>query len=212
MDPNSISDYIDAHIDAEPPVLRALYRRTHLTRLYPRMCTDNAQGRLLSMLTHMIRPKRILELGTFSGYSTLCFAMATPPECTVDTVEIDSEHAPELVALFEETGFADQIHLHTADALAFVEALPADCGYDMVFVDADKRAYPQYYTALRRVLKPGAFILADNTLWDGKVTDPSAHDPQTEGIRAFNRMVGADPGVEKVIVPVRDGLTIIRIL
>ena len=200
-------DYIAAHIDPEPAELRALYRHTHLHRLYPRMCTDHVQGRLLTMLTRIMAPRHVLELGTFSGYSTLCFAEALPEGGTVDTVEVDTDYTDELLDLFE----GKPITLHTGDAEELIPARMDGREYDLVFIDANKRRYPEYYTLLRSRLRSGAYILADNTLWTDKVLDPSAHDPQTEGIRAFNDMVAADPGVEKVIIPVRDGLTLIRI-
>lgn len=199
-------DYIAAHIDAEPPRLRALYRRTHIERLYPRMCTDHVQGRMLAMLTRMIRPQRILELGTFTGYSTLCFAEAMPPGCHIDTVEIDDEYADDLREVFAGL----PIDLHIGDAEDVMTALLARHSYDMVFVDANKRRYPAYYELLMPALPHGAYILADNTLWGGKVLDADATDAQTEGVRRFNDIVAADDRVEKVIVPVRDGLTVIR--
>ena len=203
-------DYIAAHIDAEPDVLRRLYRQTHLYRLYPRMCTDHVQGRLLCMLTRMIRPTHILELGTFTGYSTLCFAEAMPTGGTIDTVEIDDNYADELRELFAEAAPGCDIRLHTGDAEEIVPMLLRQKDYDMVFIDADKRRYPQYYALLANALKPGAYILADNTLWSDKILDTAARDPQTEGIRTFNDLVAADNSVEKVIIPVRDGLTLIR--
>lgn len=203
-------EYIAAHIDAEPDVLRRLYRQTHLYRLYPRMCTDHVQGRLLCMLTRMIRPTHILELGTFTGYSTLCFAEGMPTGGTIDTVEIDDNYADELRELFADAAPDCDIRLHTGDAEEIVPLLLRQKDYDMVFIDADKRRYPQYYALLANALKPGAYILADNTLWSDKILDTAARDPQTEGIRTFNDLVAADNSVEKVIIPVRDGLTLIR--
>lgn len=208
----SLNDYIEAHIGPEDPLLRDLYRHTHLTRLYPRMCTDHVQGSVLSMLTAMIRPHHIVELGTFSGYSTICFAQAMPEQCIIDTIEIDDEHADELRELFDSTGYGGRIRLHIADALDVLDDILDAGDVDMVFVDADKRSYLQYYTAMMRHLCPGAFILADNTLWDGKVSDPAAHDAQTEGIRAFNDAVAADTRVRRAILPLRDGLTLIQVL
>ncbi len=200
-------DYIEAHIDAEPAELHRLYRKTHLHRLYPRMCTDHIQGRLLVMLTRLIKPDRVLELGTFTGYSALCFAEGMDNRGHVDTVEVDAEHADELRELFA----GRPVTLHIGDAEELLPSLLEANDYNLVFVDANKRRYVQYYQLLRRYLKPGAVILADNTLWADKVLNPDAHDPQTEGIRLFNDLVAADPGVEKVIIPVRDGLTVIRV-
>lgn len=206
----TLDDYIDTHIDAEPAVLHRLYRHTHLHRLYPRMCTDHAQGRMLAMLTRMIRPRRILELGTFTGYSTLCFAEAMPEGCAVDTVEIDGEYAEELRELFAADPRGADITLHIGDALDLLPQLLARNTYDMVFVDANKRHYADYYSLILPAIPSGGYILADNTLWGGKVLDDSAHDAQTDGIRAFNDLVAVDPSVEKIIIPVRDGLTLIR--
>lgn len=161
------------------------------------------------MLTHMINPRRVLELGTFSGYSTLCFAEALADGGHIDTVELDTEYADDLRELFE-TEAPGKITLHTGDAEALLPALLRDNDYDMVFIDANKRRYPQYYALVADALREGAYILADNTLWTDKVLDPDASDPQTDGIRLFNDTVASDPRVEKVILPVRDGLTVIR--
>lgn len=200
-------DYIAAHISAEPAELKKLYRYTHMHRLYPRMCTDHIQGRLLVMLTRMIRPARVLELGTFTGYSTLCFAEGLPEGGHIDTIEADPEYQEELQELFE----GKPITLHTGDAEAVMPGLLQAADYDLVFVDADKRRYPEYYAILRRHLRSGAYILADNTLWDDKILNAGDHAPQTEGIRRFNDIVAADAGVEKIILPIRDGLTLIRV-
>lgn len=202
-------DYISAHIDAEPKHLRALYRDTHLHRLYPRMCTDHIQGRLLAMLTRMINPARVLELGTYTGYSTLCFAEGLAPEGHIDTVEIDGDYADDLRELFEAEA-PGKISLHIGDAEEIVPALLRGHDYDLVFIDANKRRYPEYYAMIAPHIAGGAYILADNTLWTDKVLDPAADDPQTAGVRAFNDMVAADDTVDKVIIPVRDGLTLIR--
>lgn len=203
-----LDDYIEAHIDTEPDVLYTLYRRTHLTRLYPRMCSGHIQGSILSMLTRMIRPHRILELGTFTGYSTLAFALAMPQGCTIDTVEIDTEYADELRNLFAPY----PISLHIGDARDLIAPLmSAGEPFDMIFIDADKRAYPDYYEEIMRHVRPGTFILADNTLWDGKVVEPAAADHQTAGIRRFNDLVAADPRLTKAIIPVRDGLTLLQV-
>lgn len=205
----TLDEYIGRHIDAEPPALHDLYRRTQLQRLYPHMCTDHTQGRLLVMLTRMICPSRILELGTFTGYSTLCFAEGAPAQCLIDTVEIDIEYASELRALFAPD---KRIHLHIGDALELLPRLLEANAYDMVFIDANKRFYPEYYALIRPAMRHGSYILADNTLWGDKVLDPDADDAQTRGVKAFNDLVAADPSVAKVIIPVRDGLTLIRTL
>lgn len=208
---DGLDDYIASHIDPEPDHLRALYRRTNLTRLYPRMCSGHIQGRILVMLTRMIRPARVLELGTFTGYSALCFAEGMEGmDGSVDTVEVDDEYADELRELFAASPEGDRITLHIADAEEFL-ASAAPESYDLVFIDADKRRYSAYYEGALRVLRPGGFILADNTLWGNKVGHPEAvKDPQTAGIEAFNALSASDPRTRTAILPVRDGLTLIQ--
>lgn len=203
-----IEEYIASHTDREPEHLHKLYRHTYLTRLYPRMCSGHYQGRLLVMLTKMIRPQRVLELGTFTGYSALCFAEGTEADARIDTVEHDDEYADELLKLFEECPGGEKITLHIGDAEDFMKGCP-DETYDLVFIDANKRRYPQYYHEAVRIVKAGGYILADNTLWGSKLEE-NATDPQTRGIEEFNEIVSNDRRVEKVILPVRDGLTIIR--
>lgn len=206
---NKLDDYIAAHIDAEPEMLHRLYRHTHLTHLYPRMCSGHVQGRILTMLTRMIRPKRILELGAFTGYSALCFAEGMPDDAQFHTIEIDDEHADELRELFDSSPWGDRMHLHIGDAL---EVMPGiDERWDLVFIDANKRNYVDYYEQVLPKVNNGGYIIADNTLWDSKVTEvPDSRDAQTLGILAFNDLVAQDTRVEKVILPLRDGMTIIR--
>lgn len=205
-------EYATLHSDREPEILASLYRHTYLTRLYPHMCCEPLQGRLLVMLTRMIAPRRILELGTFSGYSTLCFAEGMPEGAKIDTVEIDDEAAPALRELFASSARGADINLHVGDALDIVPRIAGATMWDMAYIDANKRNYCDYYDMLRPLVRPGGYILADNTLWGGKLlADGGAHDAQSRGIDEFNRRVAADPDVEKVMVPLRDGLTIIRI-
>lgn len=201
-----LTDYIESHISAEPPHLQKLYRDTWLHRLYPRMCAGHVQGRLLKMLTAMIAPRRVLELGTFSGYSAMCIAEGMDQSGEVHTVEIDDEQADSLRELFA-TAPGARITLHIGDALAVVPSLPS--GWDMVYIDANKRHYTEYFEMVLPLVRQGGFILADNTLWDGKVATGS-HDPQTLGIERFNDAVARDPRVETAIIPLRDGLTLLR--
>ncbi len=201
-----LTDYIESHISAEPPHLQKLYRDTWLHRLYPRMCAGHVQGRLLKMLTAMIAPTRVLELGTFSGYSAMCIAEGMDQSGEVHTVEIDDEQADSLRELFA-TAPGARITLHIGDALAVVPSLLG--GWDMVYIDANKRQYTEYFDMVLPLVRQGGFILADNTLWDGKVATGS-HDPQTLGIERFNDAVARDPRVETAIIPIRDGLTLLR--
>lgn len=204
-----LDEYIQDHISPEPPRLQAVYRHTHLCHVYPRMCMGHTEGRLLKMLTAMIRPSRILELGAFTGYSTLCLAEGMPEGCTIDTVEVNDEMEPELTATFAADPRGADIRLHIGDALEVVPRLEGQ--WDLVFIDANKRVYADYLDMVLPRVPAGGWILADNTLWDGHVLDASAcRDAQSRGIAAFNDKVAADPRLEKVIVPLRDGLTIIR--
>lgn len=203
-------EYCTAHSSAEPAHLARLYRHTYLTRLYPHMCCEPLQGRLLVMLTRMIAPHRILELGTFSGYSTLCFAEGMPEGAQLHTVEIDDEAEDSLRETFDASPRAADIHLHIADALRAIPELSTE-PWDLVFIDANKRLYCDYYRLVKPHLRPGGYILADNTLWGGKLLDESARDAQSRGIDDFNRLVADDPDVEVVMLPLRDGLTIIRV-
>ena len=195
-----IDDYISRHIDAEHPLLHELDRQTHLRTLAPRMLSGHQQGSLLRMIVSMIRPHTILEIGTFTGYSALCMAQALQDDAHIHTIEIDDELEPMIRSYFKRYEHPERITLHIGDALTVI-----------VFIDGDKRTYPAYYEKVMPRLADGGYIIADNVLWDGKVTQPTAHaDAQTDGIKRFNDMVAADTNVEKVILPIRDGLTIIR--
>lgn len=208
--PFSLDDYIAAHTSPEPDHLNRLYRHTNLTRLYPRMCSGHVQGRLLTMLTAMVNPSRVLELGTFSGYSALCLAEGlSRPGARVDTIEIDDETEDELRQLFATAPHGDKIDLHIGDAIEVIPQLPYT--WDLVYIDANKRLYAEYLDLVLPRLSPGGFIIADNTLWDGKVLDLNAHhDPQTVALARFNDIVAARPDLLTVMLPLRDGLTLIR--
>lgn len=205
-----MEDYILAHISPEPDHLARLYRHTHLTHLYPRMCSGHLQGRLLAMLVSMIKPMRVLELGTFTGYSALCLAETLPDGGQVHTIEIDDEMEDELTRLFATSPGGDRITLHIGDALEVIPTLHEP--WDLVYIDANKRDYTAYIDLLLPTLRPGTFIIADNTLWDGKVYDTAKnHDAQTLGLDAFNTYVASHPRLSSVILPLRDGLTLIRV-
>lgn len=207
---DEIEDYIEAHIEPEPPHLARLERLTNLRLINGRMCSGHLQGRLLKMLTHMIRPHRVLELGTFSGYSALCMAEGLEGDASLLTLEADDELEDFIREALDSAGEAGRrVELRIGAALETMKTLP-DALFDLIFMDADKREYPQYYEEAMRLAKPGSFIIADNTLWDGHVVEVDRHDAQTDAIRRFNDMVAADPRVEAVILPLRDGLTLIR--
>ena len=204
-----LEEYILAHISPEGEMLRRLNRETHLYHLRPRMCSGHLQGRLLKMFVRMIAPKAILELGTFTGYSALCLAEGIAPDGVVHTIEIDDELEDFIRAHFDASEYGSRIVLHIGDAEQIIPTL--DTRFDLVFIGANKRDYVAYYEMAMHVLNPGGFIIADNTLWDGKVvTCTEKIDAQTAGILAFNDHVAADDRVEVVIIPLRDGLTIIH--
>ncbi len=205
-----LEEYILSHIDAEGKVLSDLNRATHLYHLRPRMCSGHLQGRMLKMFVRMIRPQRILELGTFTGYSALCLAEGLADDsCEVHTIEIDDELEDFIKSHFALSPLANRITLHIGDAREVLATINGD--FDLVFIDANKREYCEYYNLVFDRVRPGGFIIADNTLWDGKVVEWGKKlDAQTAGILQFNDMVATDERVEKVIVPIRDGLTIIH--
>ena len=212
-----LNPYIAAHIDPEGDYLYRLYRATNIHTIHGRMASGHLQGRLLKMLVEMVRPRYVLEVGTFSGYSALCMAeglktlMAEEPQVArkLYTFEINDEMEDFTRPWIEGSGLAELIDFRIGDANQLAPQLGVM--FDMAFVDGDKRTYVETYETVLPLLNPGGFILADNTLWDGHVIDPAYdHDHQTQGIRAFNDHVAADTRVEKVILPLRDGLTIIR--
>lgn len=207
----TLDDYILSHIDAEGEYLHALWRDTQLRLSYGQMASGHLQGRLLKMLTQMIRPHRVLELGTFSGYSTLSIAEGMPADAELHTFEIFDENEDFLQQWLGGSPYADRIHLHIGDALDLLPQL--DIQWDLAFIDADKREYVEYYNMVLPRMKKGGFILADNTLWYGHVLEehPRESELQTRGVQAFNDLVAADSRVEKVILPLRDGLTLIRV-
>jgi predicted O-methyltransferase YrrM len=204
-----LDNYIEAHCDPEPDYLYRLYRATNIHTIHGHMASGHVQGRLLKMLVEMIRPKNILEVGTFSGYSALCMAEGLADDGRVYTFEINDEMEDFTRPWIEGSAVADKIVFTIGDAN--VEAPKLGVTFDMAFVDGDKRTYVETYEMVLRLLRPGGFIVADNTLWDGHVIDPAYdRDSQTLGIRRFNDHLASDPRVEKVIVPLRDGLTLIR--
>lgn len=201
-------EYILGHISPEPDNLRRLERDVNVQLLYPRMCSGHLQGRILKMLTTMIRPRRVVELGTYAAYSALSIAEGLDDGAEIHTIECDDEMEDFILRQLSLSPHGHKVTLHIGDAADILPSLPAP--WDMAFIDANKRRYTDYYELLLPRMRPGGFILADNTLWGGKVTQPDCHDAQTQGIRAFNDLVASDPRVETVILPLRDGLTILR--
>lgn len=204
-----IDEYILQHIDPEPEYLYRLWRATNIHMLHGRMASGHLQGRLLKMLVTMLRPKNVLEVGTFSGYSAICMAEGLDEGGMVYTFEINDEQEDFTRPWIEQSPVADKIRFLIGDAIT--EAPLLGVTFDLVFIDGDKRTYRQTCEMALSVLRPGGFILADNTLWDGHVVDATYDkDPQTRGIREFNDWLRHDPRVERVILPLRDGLTLIR--
>ncbi|MBR6195181.1 MAG: O-methyltransferase [Prevotella sp.] len=205
----TLDDYILDHTSPEPDYLYRLWRATNVKTLHGRMASGHLQGRLLKMLVEMIRPQNVLEVGTFSGYSAISMAEGLTDGGRLYTFEVNDEMEDFTRPWIEQSAVADKITFIIGDALDGAPRLGVE--FDMVFIDGDKRAYCDYYDMALSVLRPGGFIVADNTLWDGHVTDPAYdHDQQTQGIRRFNDYVAGDPRTEQVILPMRDGLTLIR--
>ena len=205
----TLDEYIAQHIEPEPEYLYRLWRATNIHMLHGRMASGHLQGRLLKMLVRMIRPQNILEVGTFSGYSALCMAEGLDDGGMVYTFEINDEQEDFTRPWIEGSPFADRIRFIIGDAN--IEAPKLGISFDMAFIDGDKRTYRDTFEMALTLLRPGGFILADNTLWDGHVVDHAYdRDPQTRGIETFNDYLMHDKRVEQVILPLRDGLTLIR--
>lgn len=211
-----LEQYVHDNTEPEGALLKALDRETHLRVIAPRMLSGHIQGRLLKMLTMMMRPRHVLEIGTFTGYSALSIAEGLADDAIIDTMEVEDELEEISRSFFDRSEHGHKIRLHIGSALELAPRL----GYtfDMVFMDGDKREYPDYYRMLmgdadgRPLLHSGSVIIADNILWSGKVVEPIAHnDRHTQAIVEFNRMVLEDDRVENVIVPLRDGLNVIRV-
>ena len=207
---HELTKYVEDHISPQPEYLSRIERQTNLRLLNGRMCSGLLQGRLLKMIVEMIRPERVLELGTFSGFSALCIAEALKGEATLDTIEIDDELEDFIRRNLSSSECGERVTLHIGAAEDVVKKWnPAT--FDLIFIDADKRRYSQDFDLCLPLLRKGGFIIADNTLWDGHIIEPKYDkDKQTLALRAFNDKVVQDERLDKVILPLRDGLTIIR--
>ena len=210
MNEYKIEEYILSHIDSEPDLLKRMTREAHVKLLRPRMISGNIQGRLLKMLTTLLKPDNILEIGTFTGYSALCLAEGAPENSKIVTIEIDDEMESFIQRYLQESEYGHKVELKIGDALQIMNSY-SDNFFDLIFIDANKRDYCAYYNIAINKLKTGGAILADNTLWNGKVVEQINHDDeQTKGVFEFNNQIKEDTRIEKVILPIRDGLTIIR--
>ena len=203
-----MKEYIFDHLSAESNVLNELYRHTNLNVLYPGMISGHEQGRLLSMISHMTNPGQILEIGTYTGYSAICLAEGLGADGHLHTIEQDDERAEIASVFFEKAGLTGKITLHVGDALEIIPQL--DVVFGLVFIDAAKKQYLDYYHAVFDKVKPGGYILVDNILWYGKVADPQIQDETTIQLRKFNAFIRNDERVERAIIQNRDGLFVIR--
>ena len=209
----TINDYIEQFSSPESEALQIITRDTHVHILNPHMLSGHVQGRVLSMLSHMIRPQRILELGTFTGYSALCLAEGLAPDGRLITIEHNDELEDTIRRNLALSPLGKKIELQIGDAREILSNLNSQRAtlFDLVFLDADKRQYCEYLDLVAPLVREGGFILADNTLWDGHIIDPAYdRDAQTIGLRRFNEQLAADDRFEQVILPLRDGLTLIR--
>lgn len=204
----AIEEYILSHSDDEGELLAALNRDANVNLLRPRMLSGHLQGRILKMFCRMLAPKRVLEIGTYTAYATLCMVEGMAPDGRIHTIEINDEMEDFINKYLDRSPHKEKITVHFGDALEVIPKLGGE--FDLVFIDADKRLYSEYYDLVFPMVRPGGLILADNTLWDGHVVEvPRSADKQTLGIMAFNDKIKRDDRVEKVILPLRDGLTMI---
>lgn len=206
-----LENYIADHSEPEPPILQELTRETHLKVVQPRMITGHFQGRVLSMLSKIIGPRYILEIGTYTGYSAICLAEGLQKDGQLHTIEVNEELHQMQRKYFDKSGYGSQIVQHTGDALTIVPNLEPI--FDLVFIDANKVYYDDYFEAAMKKTKPGSVILSDNVLWSGKVVEPiQESDKATAALVAYNEKLRDDPRVETVLLPIRDGLTLSRVL
>lgn len=208
LDPK-LDDYVVNHSEKEPANLKELNRRTWIEILNPRMIAGHFQGRVLSMLSHMIQPENILEIGTFTGYSAICWAEGLKKNGHIHTIDINEELEDIATEYVKRSGLEHQVHFHIGNALELIPTIEKQ--WDIVFLDADKSNYTNYYNMVFDRVKKGGYIIADNVLWNGKVIDEKAFDEiDTKAILAFNTMVQEDHRVQNVLFPIRDGLMVAR--
>jgi predicted O-methyltransferase YrrM len=203
-----LQQYVTEHSSAVSPLLSQIDRETHLEVLQPRMLSGHFQGRVLSMLAQLLKPTAILEIGTYTGYSALCLAEGLSPDGKLITIDVNEELAPRVRGYFQASAYAQQIDYRIGNAAQLIPTLPYT--FDLIFIDADKQQYPLYYEQALEKLKPGGFILIDNVLWSGKVLDTQHQDKDSVLLRELNLKISQDARVEKVLLPIRDGLYLIR--
>jgi caffeoyl-CoA O-methyltransferase len=204
----NLERYILENSTPEDPVLEELYRQTHIRFVNPNMVSGHIQGRILEMISKMVNPETILEIGTFTGYSAICLSRGLRPEGRLLTIESNDELTSFAGSYFKKAGLSSVIKQLAGDALKIIPRL--DPIFDLVFIDGDKREYVDYYNVLIDKVKPGGFIIADNVLWGGKAFEKNTRDPQGRGIIKFNELLSKDNRIENIILPIRDGLMLIR--
>jgi caffeoyl-CoA O-methyltransferase len=207
---HKLEKYIFEHSTKEDPVLEELYRETHIRFVNPNMVSGHLQGKLLEFISMMIKPEMILEIGTFTGYSAICLAKGLKPGGKIITIELNDEMSEFSQSYFMKAGISSNIIQLTGRAQDIIPGLEQK--FDLAFIDGDKREYSEYYTDIIRKIRPGGFIIADNVLWGDKVLDKDTRDPQTKGIIEFYDMISQQKNIEKIILPFRDGLMLIRVL
>ncbi len=205
---DELTNYLEQHCEPENDLLKHINRETHLKVLMPRMLSGHYQGRVLSMLSKMMQPQNILEIGTYTGYATLCLAEGLPANGLLDTIDINSELEDMVRSNFEKSEFNFLINYHIGNAIDIIPTLTR--AYDLVFIDADKKNNGTYYEMIFNQVRPGGLIIVDNVLWSGKVLNKKETDKDTSEISKFNEMINNDSRIEKLILPVRDGLLLIR--
>lgn len=208
-DPYRLEEYIETHTSQPDAVLQELYRHTYLHEMNPRMMSGPVQGKFLQFLCQMLKPQHVLEIGTYTGYAAICMAQGLPESGKLITIEANMEYEETIRHYLAKAGVDDKVELLLGDAKTILPTL--DATFDLAFIDADKVSYPLYYELVMEKMRPGGFILADNVLWDGKVLDANAKEHDTQALIAFNDKVMNDPRVEQVLLPIRDGLMMVRV-
>ena len=203
-----LEHYAGIHTSPESELLARINRETHLEVLQPRMLSGHLQGRVLSLISNLLKPKRILEIGTYTGYSALCLAEGLPDDGTLITIDVNEELQARVQGYFNDSNYKGQIDYRIGDAMELIPTLPDM--WDLVFIDADKKNYLNYYDLVIERMNPGGIILADNILWSGKVIDPAATDRETDMLRRYNEVIHADDRVENILLPIRDGIMVAR--
>lgn len=208
LNPNDLEEYIKANSSHEDEVLAELTRHTYLTEYHPRMLSGPIQGLFLQLICKILKPKLVLEIGTFTGYSAIAMAKGLDDEGHIHTIEINDEISETTIAFFQKAHVSNRITLHVGDALDIIPRIPGS--FDLILIDGDKRQYPEYFVLADPKLKVGGLLIADNVLWGGKVLEDNLVDVYTEGVKKFNAMIANDSRYCKVMLPLRDGITIAR--